>query len=245
MLTNKHCPLASHVTNTLVSKHTQALEKIASSAMSGFGEGWLSRHKRKLGELTNEGKLRQTNDHHQANMKFRLTEMSMKINGENHLMLRKLVDISIGRKGNIMNRNEPRMTIRSSKRNSIQPNTIQRRLLSDWKDTPPTATAQPHATDRDRKVPRSRRQSDTGNMTGGEKLPPSNQDIHAVVTTIPTALEDTITHSKSPEGSIEEMHRKESKTEADFMEKKDKKIKSSKLRNRKHSMTLKNNESFK
>jgi len=52
-------------------------------------------------------------------MKFRLTEMSNKINGENHIILKKLVDISVGRKGNIMNRNEPRLTIRQSKRRSI------------------------------------------------------------------------------------------------------------------------------
>lgn len=43
------------------------------------------------------------------NMNFRMTELSNKVNLENHIMLRKLVDISIGKKGNICDRNQPRL----------------------------------------------------------------------------------------------------------------------------------------
>ena len=46
------------------------------------------------------------------NHKFKLTELNNKINEENHVMLKKLVDISIGRRGNIVDRNAPRLTMR-------------------------------------------------------------------------------------------------------------------------------------
>ena len=64
LLTDKHCPLAGLTSNMLVNKHVATLDRINTSAVESFGTGWLSKHKRKLGELTNEGKLKQTNDHH-------------------------------------------------------------------------------------------------------------------------------------------------------------------------------------
>ena len=95
----------------MVAKHQNRLNKIMGINMD-FGLNALSTHKRKLGELTNEDKLKQTNRHHQMNHKFKLTELNNKINEENHVMLKKLVDISIGRRGNIVDRNAPRLTMR-------------------------------------------------------------------------------------------------------------------------------------
>jgi len=47
----------------MVAKHQNRLNKIMGINMD-FGVNVLSTHKRKLGELTNEDKLKQTNRHH-------------------------------------------------------------------------------------------------------------------------------------------------------------------------------------
>ena len=47
----------------MVAKHQNRLNKIMGINMD-FGLNALSTHKRKLGELTNEDKLKQTNRHH-------------------------------------------------------------------------------------------------------------------------------------------------------------------------------------
>jgi len=58
MLTDKHTPLATFESNSLINKHNMALDLITNSPVGNFGEFFLSKHKRKLGELTNEGKLK-------------------------------------------------------------------------------------------------------------------------------------------------------------------------------------------
>ena len=113
--------------------------------------------------------------------------------------------------------------------------------MNDWTETPPTAT-HPQV---ERKLPRRRTSSGTHAL---DKLAAaSNQDIHNVVTTIPVAVEDVeaMKSGQSPEGSQEDQERKVSKLTTADGDEKGKKIKVGKLRNRKHSVTLKAQESLK
>ena len=92
-LADKHNPIAKREHDLLVNRHQRRLMEIKGTEMQHGGK--YSMNKRKHGEQSNyQG---QVNKMHAKNLQFRFNQNKLQIDKQNHIMLKKLVQIQLGK----------------------------------------------------------------------------------------------------------------------------------------------------